>query len=109
MHIERDGANKSIRKLLLPLNRLEPTHVGLQYVGHGDRSTFLLVSFHDRNQCAADSSAGTVQGVEEARLAVGGAIARVHAPRLKFAAQRSARDLPECAALALARHPDLDV
>jgi len=43
------------------------------------------------------------------RLAVAGTITGIHAARLEIAAHRTARDFPESAALALPRHPDLDV
>src|ERR1700688_1539010 len=90
-------------------DHLEPAHIGLQHVGHGDRAVFLLVGLHDRDQRAADRGAGAVQRVHEARLVVRPPIARIHAPGLEIATHRAARYFPERAALALAGHPDLDV
>src|ERR1700730_3267883 len=72
-------------------DHLEPAHIGLQHIGYRDRAVLLLVGFHDRDQRAADRGAGAVQRMHEARLAVGPAIARIHAPRLELAAHRAAR------------------
>src|SRR5450631_1178946 len=92
------------QKLLVAGNDLQATHIALQHFRHGDRAVLLLVGFHDSDQRAADRGAGTVEGVHEARLAVGPAIARIHAPCLEIAAYRAARDLAVSAAFTLPRH-----
>src|SRR2546430_9165481 len=78
------------RLLLDLLDYLEAAHIGLQDVRHGNRAALLLIGFHDGDQRAADRGAGTVQRMHETRLAVGPAVARIHAPRLKVAAYRAA-------------------
>src|SRR5262249_52545798 len=97
------------RELWLPRNGRETSHVGLQHVRHGDRAVLLLISLHDGDERAADRGSRTVQGMNETRLAVAGAVARIHPAGLEIAAHRTARDFPERAAIALAGHPDLDV
>src|SRR5271166_2332695 len=79
-------------ELFLRRDNLYPAHIGLQHVGHGDRAGVLLVGLHDRDQRAADRRSRTVQRVDEARFAVGTAVACVHAAGLEVAADRAARD-----------------
>src|SRR5215471_830160 len=76
------------------LNGLQATHVILQYVRHRNRATLLLISLHHRDERAADGDAGSVQRVDVAYLTAAlGAVARVHAPGLKLAAQRAGGNL----------------
>src|SRR3954470_21100873 len=71
-----------------------PAHVGPQRLRHGHRAVLVLIVLQDRDQGAADREARAVQRMHEARaLALLGAEARVHAPRLVLAAVRAARDL----------------
>src|SRR2546429_1375587 len=55
------------------LDDLEPAHIPLQRLRHGDGAVLLLVGFHHRDQRAADGDAGAVQGVDIAHRAVLGA------------------------------------
>src|SRR6187402_3040592 len=90
----------------VPPDHLHAAHIGLKDVGDGDRAVLLLISLHHCDQRAAERGARAVQRVDETRLAVRTARARIHAAGLEIAADRAARDLAECPALALAGHPD---
>src|SRR4051812_8340768 len=45
------------RASLLPLNRLQPTHIALQHIRHRDGAVILLIGFHYGDQRAADGDA----------------------------------------------------
>src|SRR5258708_31392465 len=96
------GSRGTDYALSVALDHFQPAHIGLQHIGNGDRAVFLLVGFHHSDQCAADGGAGAVQSMHEARLAVGPAIARIHAPRLEIATYRAARDFAVGPTLAVA-------
>src|ERR1700683_3214281 len=75
-------------------DRLYAAHVWRKRIGDGNRAILLLVIFHDRNERAADGDAGTVERMHVADIAaLPGAITRIHAPRLEFAADRAGRNL----------------
>src|SRR5262245_22336364 len=72
----------------------QAVHVGTQRRGNGDRAILLLEVLEDGNQGASHGKPRAVQGVDEARALLPRlAAARLHAPRLEFAAVRAARDL----------------
>src|SRR5262244_3889941 len=52
----------------LSRNAFHPIHIGLQHLRHRDRTVGLLVSFHHRNERAADCDTGAVEGVDMADL-----------------------------------------
>src|SRR5262245_61565571 len=89
------------------LDDLHAAHVALQHVGHRDRAALLLVGLHYRDERAADGDPGAVERMQMPhRPAALGAVARVHTPGLKFAAQRAGGNL---AIHILSGQPDLDV
>src|SRR3954469_11834739 len=62
-------------------------HIGLQHIRDSDAAIGLLVVFQNGDQGAPHRQAGPVQGMQRPlHLALGIAIARVHAPRLEIAA-----------------------
>src|SRR2546425_4022963 len=78
----------------ISLDRLEPAHIRLQRVRHRDRAALLLIGLHHRDERATDRHARAIEGVDMAHLAaLLGTIARIHAPRLELAAQRTRRNL----------------
>src|SRR5258708_1825732 len=88
-------------------NRFHAAHIALQSIRHRNRAVGLLIGLHHRNQRAADRDAGAVERVHMAHgAAFLGAIARIHAPRLEFAADRAGRNL---AVHVLPGQPYLDV
>src|SRR5689334_5218474 len=76
------------------LDGLQAAHIALQHLWHRDRAALLLVRLHDGDERAADGNAGAVERVHVAHLASAlGAVARLHAPRLKLAAERAGGNL----------------
>ena len=69
------GTRKFAAELFFVLDHLEPAHIGLQHVGHGDRTVLLLIGLHHGDQRAAHRRAGAVQRMHEAWLAVAPTIA----------------------------------
>src|SRR4029077_11624573 len=70
------------------LNGLQAAHIALQHLRYRDRAALLLVRLHDGDERAPDRDAGAVERVHVAHLAgTLGTVARVHAPRLKLAAE----------------------
>src|SRR5215475_1493907 len=89
------------------LDHLQAAHIALQHVGHRDRAALLLIRLHHSDERAADSDPRAVEGVHVPHCpAALGAVARVHAPGLKLAAQRAGGNL---AIGVLPRQPYLDV
>ena len=85
----------------------QPSDVGTQRLGNGDRTVGVLIIFHERDQRAPNREAGTVQCVDEARLAaVGRLVLHTHAACLEILAIAAGADL---AVGILRREPDLDV
>src|SRR5690349_1927498 len=86
---------------------LDPAHIGLQRIRHGDGAVGALIVLQHGNQGAADRKAGAVQGMDEAHaLPFLRPEARLHAPRLELAAIGAARYL---AIGVLPGQPDLEI
>src|SRR5262245_1069779 len=82
-------------------------HVRLQSLGNYDRPIGLLIVLEYRDQRTPDREPRAVQRVDVADLlAAFGAVARIHAPRLKVAAHRARGDF---SIGILAWQPNLDV
>src|SRR5262245_10274425 len=89
------------------LDDLQAAHIALQHVGDRNRAALLLVGFHHCDERAADGDPRAVERVHMPHCpAALGAVARVHAPGLKLAAQRAGGNL---AIHVLSGQPDLDV
>src|SRR6185437_9937385 len=86
---------------------LEPTHIGLERVGHGDGAVGTLIVLKHGDEGAADRETGAVQGVHEAyALPFFRPEARLHAAGLELAAIGAARYL---AIGVLPGQPDLEI
>src|SRR5262249_44373702 len=96
-----------VRPSSRPFDGLQPAHIALQHIRHRDRAALLLIGLHHRAERARDGDAGDVERVDVAVLTtVLGAIARIHAPRLELAAERTGRNL---AVHVLSGQPHFDV
>src|SRR5260221_3840851 len=94
-----------VSRSCIPRDLDYPAYIGLQRFRNHDRALVVLIGFHHRDERAAHGDARAVEGVDvpDALLR---AVARIHAPRLEFAAHRTGRDFTIGI---LPRQPDLDV
>src|SRR5262247_1917912 len=93
--------------LSIGLDHLDAAHIGHQRLGQRHGPIGLLVVLQDGDHCPADSEAGAVQRMHEARALLAGlAHARLHPPGLELAAVGTAGDL---SIGLLAGQPHLDV
>src|SRR5215472_3175604 len=98
---------RSIGRLGIAADHLEPAHVGLEHIRYCHGAVAPLIVLEHGDERATDREAGAVEGVHEAGpLPFFGTESRLHAPRLELAAVGAARNL---AIGILAGQPDLDV